>query len=342
MTLPTLVGTLICACVLVADGVGAASSQSGRSCPGIPTPPACGANSNPAPIFSGMGGNRMAVASCADALIHAIASLYSYDDPGCHPANSSLAGGTRNLKFVEGATNSLPPNYRRDVSLESNFSGTLYCDTASNILILAFKGSGSLTPLLDRNGRDDWFYTNFLQHIGERPRQYQFAEDAADLIEQRWSLGAFDGACGSGCPTFVLAGHSKGGGQAQYAAVKIKLGAVVFNSDMVNPVIFSEWMLTPQAGSLTRLAQSIVGCRTGRFDHDSNVYSAYFALGRVKDVRMVNDPLTEVLFSMCGNNLPHAPIHWLVNTLSCSNNGHAIETVFRELQACTGPAQPPT
>ena len=61
------------------------------------------------------------------------------------------------------------------------------------------------------------------------------------LVKKDWSRGDFDGICGSGHPTFVLTGHSKGDGEAQYSAVKNHLDASVFNAAPVNPVIFSDW-----------------------------------------------------------------------------------------------------
>jgi hypothetical protein len=76
-----------------------------------------------------------------------------------------------------------------------------------------------------------------------RPLQYRAARDAAWLIERDWRRGDFDKTCGSGRPRFVVTGH-KGGGQAQYAAAQNKLDVVVFNSDPVNPAIFTDWMLT--------------------------------------------------------------------------------------------------
>jgi hypothetical protein len=204
--------------------------------------------------------------------------------------------------------------------------------------VLAFRGSSEFTSPLNRNQLDDWFYTNILQHVGERPKQYQYSEDIADLIDQRLTLGAFDHVCVAGRPKLILAGHSKGGGQAQYAAVKINLDAVVFNSDIVNPVIYSDLPVYQQSPSLNHLFESVLGCKTGRFDRELRVYSAYLSSGAVRDIRMVNDPLTEILHAICGDHLPHAPIEWIANTLSCPNDdGHAIRTVIRELRVCIGP-----
>jgi hypothetical protein len=277
----------------------------------------------------------MTATRCASDFIHAIASLYSYDDFICHP-NGAVMGGSRHLKLLHDATDFFPPNYKIHAQ-RSNFHGTLYCEIASNTLILAFRGSVSLTPFPDRDQIDDWFKTNFLQHLGPRPLQYQYAEDAAALIEQDWRHGVLDDACGSGRPRYVLAGHSKGGGQAQFAGVRVQVGAVVFNSDLVNPLIFSDWTVAPQATSLTpAVVQSYLGC-TGQFDPSLRELQSYFASGNVKDIRMTNDPLTEMLIRFCDNNLPHAPIEWLLNSLSCSRDGHGIETIIRELTACAGP-----
>jgi hypothetical protein len=258
--------------------------------------------------------------------------LYSYDDFGCHPTNSSPTESP-SLKFLKDAADFFPPNYKRH-SLEINFHGTLYCDAESNTLILAFRGSVALTRFLDQNQVNDWFNTNFLQHLGDRPLQYEMAEDAADRIEFLWNMGRFDDECGLGHPTFLLTGHSKGGGQAQFAAIRTKQRAIVFNSDIANPVIFTDWMMGPQSNIIARRIQSIRGCVYGQFQPNLLVHVAYLTSGRVKDVRLVNDPLTDKLFTLCGGNLPHAPIEWLINTMSCSDNGHAIETVFHELRMC--------
>jgi hypothetical protein len=222
------------------------------------------------------------------------------------------------------------------------------------VLILAFTGSVSLTAF-NQNEIEDWYSTNLSQHLGNRPLQYEVSEDITDQVEDRLELGAFDKSCGSSRPKLILTGHSKGGGQAQYAAVKTNSKAVVFNADMVNPVIFSDWMLTPQAPVVEqyvrsrRLAQSVSECRQGLSDRDLRAYIAYFRNGALKDVRMVNDPLTKLLSHLCDDNLPHAPIEWLSNTLTCSSDGnaidiagHAIDTVVRELEVCAHPATSPS
>ena len=343
---------LAIACAVVANGVGVANSQTVLSCPsenGIPQTGACSSNSNPTSVPSNLGGNRIASSECAKLLIDAIASLFAYDDAGCYSgSNNQIGTGTLQLKFVEDAIKLLPVNERRHISEASHSRGTLYCHAQSNTLILAFSGSlsivppGSLSGIL--NWISDWFDTNLLQHLGSRPTQYEFAEDTTDEVEWRWRSGVFDGGCGSGRPKLILAGHSKGGGQAQYAAASFELDAIVFNSDLVNPAVSYDWLQLPYAPEFLRAlvamgygVQSI--CGTGRSGNVKQ-YVNYVTGGRIKDVRMVNDPLVKYLLPYC--NLPHAPIGWLQNTLTCPDGGHAIETVIRELQVCasTGPPVP--
>jgi hypothetical protein len=175
--------------------------------------------------------------------------------------------------------------------------------------------------------------TTFFSNWGDRTLQYQAAKDVTYLIKKDWSRGDFNGLCGKGHPSFVLSGHSKGGGQAQYAAVKNGLKASVFNAAPVNPSIFSDWTLTPDASLIARRTCGVQACG-GSLPADVKIFTDYFATGKIHDVRMVNDPLTIYLFPICGNLLPHAPIEWLLDTLTCSANGHGIETVVRELHAC--------
>jgi hypothetical protein len=324
---------LLYACVLLFGRVGAADSQGAQSCAyqnGIPTLAVCRQNSTPAPIITGLGGNQIVRASCLGVLTYAIASLYSYDSLGCHAPNTTLPAAGHHLKYLGDEAAYLPPNWRRLLTRDSNARGGLYCDTDSNLLILAF--TGSLSPSLRSAAVDDWS-ANVLEHLGERPLQYQFAEDVADVVQQRWTLGSFDKACGKRRPKFVLTGHSKGGGQATYAAEKIKLGGVVFNSDIVNPVIADDELLKPDASRSERLALSLAACR-GLFSKRAISYINYLSSGAIKDIRMTNDPLTRFLFSRCGDNLPHADIEWLSDSSTCSSDGHAMETVFRELTSC--------
>jgi hypothetical protein len=353
LRLPVLAAVVFCAFTILAFSGDLASSQSGSSCPyanGLPTPLGCGRNSNRDSIPPNTGGVQATPNDCASVHIQSIASLYSYDDASCHMAVSVLPQiGSHTLRFAQDAADVLPANYKRTTQ-EADFQATLYCDTDTNKLILAFRGSVSLTQLASPEGIYDWYYTNFLQHLWDRPLQYQAAEDTAELIQRH--LSDFDGACGPGRPELILTGHSKGGGQAQDAAVKTNLEAVVFNSDMVNPVLFSDWMLEPPAliAPIVRLVRSYLGgyaCFVGGQQDDVREFVDYFATGKISDVRMVNDPLTRLLLVVCRNNLPHAPIKWLENTLTCSGvghsiqamvAGHSIETVVRELNACVPPS----
>jgi hypothetical protein len=298
---------------------------------GIPIPPICYPEQNPAPIPSGMGGSRMLANNCNRVLMHAVASLYSYDDPGCHHLGSALPGNAQSLTVVEEVDSILKQKE------SSNFHATLYCENINQVLILAFRGSVSLTRLtsLDPAAIEDWIFVNAALHFGERPKQYQDAWKAAESIERRLSNGEFDGKCGSGRPSaLVVAGHSKGGGQAQWAAYHVSLAALVYNSDVPNPVIFSAWMydnaVVEYLTRNLRRAQSLLGCFAGQINSHA---STYFTSGAITDVRMTNDKWLLSFLRVC-HNLPHAPINWVVNTLSCSAHGHSIETVVRELKVC--------
>jgi hypothetical protein len=327
---------------LTVGGVELASSQTASNCP-YPvgsTLPSCGTNPNPHAIPQGLGGNKITNANCANAFSDAIASMYSYDDRACYSAGNNAVSPS--LKFVDDVLNYLPPEELL-LAQQYNFSGTLYCDTAESTLILAFRGSTSLTSIATQAGLVDWYNTNLLQHVGPRPIQYRLARDSAWLIEKEWRRGSFNQVCASDKLKFVVSGHSKAGGQAQYAAVQNRLDAVVFNSDLVNPVIYSDWALSPNAPDILewivrtgRSVQSLVGCATGHFDASLQKSTAYYATGRVRDVRMVNDPIVELILPYC--QIPHAPIEWLVDTFACSAGGyvqaHAIDTVVRELKAC--------
>jgi hypothetical protein len=215
-------------------------------------------------------------------------------------------------------------------------------------LILAFRGSVSLTQL-DRNNIEDWFNTNLLQHLGTRPKQYLVAQDVVWQLQEFWKLGRFDGVCGAGRPTFVLSGHSKGGGQAQFAAVRSGSRAIVLNSDPVNELIFSDWLFSPDALEIVQRMQaigrgirSLYQCKIGAIDGELTHYIA--STNSIRDKRMVNDIIAVYLLPHC--NLPHALIEWIADTLACSSGsvmvGHSIETVVRELHAClqTTTAQP--
>lgn len=323
----------VCACLVVVQPARAAAAPSGANCPyqnGIPAAPTCGVNASPSAVPAGA---AMSKTNCGNAVTSAISALYVYDDAACHQSSATLTGvGGHDLVYIGNAEDSLPPNYKINVSHRSNFKALLYCDRAANMLLLAYRGSASIIPF-DRNALDDWFNNNVLQTIGDRPLQYQAAEDVAYLIKKDWGAGQFDGRCGKGRPAFRLTGHSKGGGEAQFAAVRNTLDAFVFNAAPVNPVAFSDWTLMPEASEIVRRVQAVRACG-GWTPADAANYTPYFATGHIHDVRMVNDPLTHYLFPICGNLLPHAPIEWLANTLMCSGNGHSIETVVREVHAC--------
>ena len=96
--------------------------------------------------------------------------------------------------------------------------------------MLAFSGSES-NPL-HQSWYPDW-ETNIVAHVGPRPRQYEFAFEAADNVKEKWRNGFFDRSCGDGHPALVLTGLSKGGAEAQFSAVGLEFGAVAFNSDWV-------------------------------------------------------------------------------------------------------------
>jgi hypothetical protein len=315
--------------------------QTAASCPyehGVPLG-ICSANARADPIPPAFGGRIIADASCRSTLLRALASLYSYDDPICHPANSSLVP---ELKYIGNAATFLP-DYYKGLAENGNFHGTIYCDNPSNTLVLAFRGSVQLTPLLDHNLIADWYNTNLLQHLGFVPFEYGVASDVVQLITGQLADGKFDGLCGAGRPKIVLTGHSKGGGQAQYAAFHLMLAyhlmveAVVFNSDIVNPLIFGDWVLSSDAPLILqwikttgRTFQSVTKCFANSDDNDLR---QYYMTGTIRDVRMVNDPVVRYFLPYC--SLPHADFEWLLDNSNCSaNDGHGIVTVIRELQAC--------
>jgi hypothetical protein len=127
---------------------------------------------------------------------------------------------------------------------------------------------------------------------------------------------------------------------------KVGYEAVVFNSDFVNPVIFSDWLyeLPDTIAQIVAFYLSAHVCFVDPQIDDLHDFVAYYSTGRIVDIRMANDPLTRVLFAICRNNLPHAPIIWLPNSLKCGNYAdgsvealtaaHSMESVIRELHAC--------
>jgi hypothetical protein len=112
-----------------------------------------------------------------------------------------------------------------------------------------------------------------------KPAQYGYAEDVAFLVKDQWDHAAFDGTCGPGHPAFILAGHSKGGGEAQSASVINGLRVIVFNSDIVNPRTFTDWMQVPFVDRVSdylrrvnRPIQSILGCTPSSVSRDIETY----------------------------------------------------------------------
>jgi hypothetical protein len=282
--------------------------------------------------------------ACSNVADHADAAAYSYDDPGCHPPGSLLIGGANTLVIVRDLTQIIAADVL-DTAKVNNFHATLFCENDSGTLILAFRGAVSLTRLLGNRDAvlNDWVFTNVVQHLGDRPTQFRLARESAEAIRLDLDRGAFDGQCGSRRqrPLLVLTGHSKGGGQAQYAAIQAQMDAVVFNADMINPVLTNDWLhrqdIAPDwAMRSMRIATSILGCTQNmRSQPFFAKAERFFATRRVRDVRMTNDPLTAVISYVCGNNLPHASIDWLFDTSDCSTtDGHGIMTVVRELRFC--------
>ena len=340
MRLTTLAVT-VCVCAGVFGNLATAQSQTGPSCPylqGVPIA-ACTGNPNTDHIPSNMGGSPISTAGCSSALIEAMASLYSYDDPTCHSNSIALSSG---LKFVADATDYLLlPGYK-ELAQEYNLQVTLYCETEHNLLIAAYRGSEGLTPLTVTPFAsvaefDDWVDTNLLQHLGTVPLQYNAAWDIAFELKKELAEGNFDKICGDGRPKLILTGHSKGGGEAQYAALKKSLDAIVFNSDPLNPVIFTGWFSTKDTPLILhwleragRSLKSIMRCFPNQPGVDPDVD---YRNGNIRDIRMVNDFIVRDVLPIC--NFPHAPIEWVADTLNCSAaNGHAIATVVRELRAC--------
>ena len=243
----------------------------------------CGVNPSSDPIPTNLGGRRLSVDECAGTLVYALASLYAYDDPGCDSTGNRV---DPEIGIVGDAIDYLP-DYYKERAERSNFHGTLYCDTDYDTLILAYRGpvEPDITRSFDSSQIADWYATNIAQHIGIRPLQYEVASDVADLLKRQWGRGEFDGLCGkNGRPGLLLAGHSKGGGEAIFAAVHLMLNAVVFNADPVNPLIFSDWALSPDAPAILQWlqsagqnVQSVLGCFPNPLDDE---LTRYYSSGR--------------------------------------------------------------
>lgn len=332
--------------VAIISNVDAAHSQPSSNCPyainSLPSP-ICGANSSPHQISSAIGGSKITSANCATAFSDAVASYYAYDDVACYSGGSTVLprNGTSYLSFVDDAVSYLPPDYQ-DLARQNGFHATLYCDTRIHSLILAVRGSVSFTSITTNAGVADWVNTNFLQHLGDRPIQYRAARDIANRIKEELDRGTFDKACGQDRPRLIVTGHSKGGGQAQYTAIRENLMAVVFNSDVVNPLISLDWTASPDASSvwqgteqIRRRYLSAMGCLTGQIPSSVQKFVQYYRTGNIRDVRMVNDVLATFILPYC--RLPHADIEWLIDTFDCSEGAivaHMMDTVVHELRAC--------
>jgi uncharacterized Zn-binding protein involved in type VI secretion len=139
---------------------------------------------------------------------------------------------------------------------KGGFSSDLYYDELNNNYILAFRGS--LDPaniLTDLASRDDW-ETNALQQFGITTSQFNQAMKVTDQVNtvaqaNDWNL--------------IIAGHSKGGGQASAAGTYVQIPFVTFNSSALNPNTvpaysggYISWPLINQAMSpMINLPQSI-------------------------------------------------------------------------------------
>ena len=321
--------------IAILGNVDAAHSQPSSNCPYAISSllsPTCGANSSPHQISSALGGSKMTSANCASAFIDAVASYYAYDDAACYSGSSTVVprSGRNYLSFVEDAVNYLPPDYQ-DLARQNGFHATLYCDTRVHSLILAVRGSVSFTSIQTNAGVADWVNTNFLQHLGDRPIQYRAARDSANRIKEELDRGTFDKTCGQDRPRLIVTGHSKGGGQAQYTAVRENLVAVVFNSDVVNPLISLDWTASPDASSIwqgteqiTKRYLSAMGCLTGQITPSVQKFVQYYGTGNIRDVRMVNDVLATFVLPYC--RLPHA------NTVHARPSAHTCPVGERERQ----------
>lgn len=316
---------------------GASLGQTGPSCAyqsGIPVT-TCPVNPTPASIPAGLGGSLMNAGSCVSSQVAALAAIDSYDDPSCH---STAAQIPKLPLFVSDGLEYLPPDYQKS-AYNNGLRVTLYCDSSVNRLIFAYRGSVSITaqaisPLITVAQFADWVETNIIQHLGTVPLQYQAASDVPYQANKQLRQGSMNKICGDGPPKFLLTGHSKGGGEAQYAAIKNKVEAIVFNSDPVNPIIFTssysadspvilQWFQTAR-----RALQSIASCFSKPGEAARS--NPYYLSGHIRDIRMTNDFLAKYVLLNC--NFPHAPIEWLTDTSTCE--GHGIDTVVRELGVC--------
>jgi hypothetical protein len=302
-----------------------------QTCPYLSGPPvaACIPNPDPHAIPLAYGGARMRPPACAGVLPEALASLYSYDDASCRQPDTSI--GT-DLQFMADVKDELLffSHKRGD---QSHLEGAIFCDTRNNIVLVAFRGSVGLGDLGEKGWRQDWIDTNALAIIvGKLPLQYEYAYDAADHVKEVWTDGHFNGLCGPK-PDLLLTGHSKGGAEAQLAAIGLELRAVVFNSSLLAPGIFSD-IPSP---SVTKNSNEPIDCSQAGADSQID---QYYRGNYIRDVRMTNDELLSWLHSHYGCAFAHAKMEWLTDTTTCRDakgrviSAHDMSTVLRELRAC--------
>jgi hypothetical protein len=299
-------------------------------CPYLSGPPSATCVPNPSrhSIPPAYGGTMMQASGCINVLPEALASLYSYDDASCRQPDSSIGS---DLKFMGDVKDKLLyfGHKRGD---QSHLEGGLFCDLRHNIVLVAFRGSVGLENVGEKGWRQDWMETNVVATIlGQLPLQYEYAYDAADHVKEIWAEHRFDGLCGPK-PELLLTGHSKGGAEAQLSAVGLELRAVVFNSNLLTPSLFTD-IPSPVTN---QSSDEAINCTPTM---ESQV-SQYYGGGYIRDVRMTNDELLNWLHSHYGCRFAHANMEWLTDTTTCrdaggrSIPGHDMTTVLRELRAC--------
>jgi hypothetical protein len=212
-----------------------AQTIGGSACPYIDGPPAatCTPNHNSKAIPSAYKGDLMQPPACADVLSQALASLYSYDDASCRQLDSNIGSDLKFIGDIKGKLAYFSHKRAEDEHLE----GDLFCDTRDNILVIAFRGSVGFGNVSGKGWYQDWKTNGMATYLHELPLQFEYAYDAVDRVKEVWAEGRFDGHCGAK-PQLLLTGHSKGGAEAQLAAIGLELKAVVFNSLLIEPSIF--------------------------------------------------------------------------------------------------------
>jgi hypothetical protein len=321
---------VVFACLLAAalavEGPATAQTTACRSAAHVA--PLCGSRDHHShPIPSRIGGAPLTNGGCAEAMAKVMAAAHAYDDPYCQPVDVINEGtlGSGNLRYIGDALDYLL-FHRQPTAREAGFRGSIFCDERSKEMLLAFPGTQS-NPLYQQFYPD--LETNVLNHSAQRPLQYEFALEAADQVKVRWASHEFDDTCGSGHPALVLTGHSKGGAEAQFSAVGLVLSAVVFNSDWVALASYFDMPLPKQK---TQQQHEDIKC----FPTGNARLREYYESGAIRDIRMVNDPLLDILL-LHGCSYPHSRVEWLADTSTCSADPidpHKIETVLRELQTC--------